>query len=97
MPRTLVREPRAVGGGYISADTRLFVWQRDQGRCRNCGGTQDLQFDHIVPRSLGGSGTAQNVELLCKECNQKKRAKLFAPGLVRIASGEPARTNGGVR
>ena len=62
----------------ISHDTRLFVWNRDGGRCRNCGATTNLQFDHIIPRAWGGSGTADNVELLCRDCNLQKNARLFA-------------------
>jgi 5-methylcytosine-specific restriction endonuclease McrA len=67
-------------GQRISHDTRLFVWARDGGRCRNCGSTTNLQFDHIIPRAWGGSGTAENVELLCRDCNLQKSARLFAPG-----------------
>jgi 5-methylcytosine-specific restriction endonuclease McrA len=39
----------------ISVDTRLFVWQRDGGACRNCGSTTNLHFDHVIPRSWGGA------------------------------------------
>jgi 5-methylcytosine-specific restriction endonuclease McrA len=63
----------------ISHDTRLFVWTRDAGCCRNCGSTSNLQFDHIIPRSWGGSGDSENVELLCRDCNLEKRARLHAP------------------
>ncbi|MBI2202848.1 MAG: HNH endonuclease [Candidatus Rokubacteria bacterium] len=63
----------------ISADTRRLVWSRDEGRCRNCGTTQELQFDHIIPKSWGGSSTAENVELLCRTCNLRKGARLNAP------------------
>jgi len=63
----------------ISADTRLFVWNRDGGRCRNCGADRHLQFDHIIPKSKGGSGVAENVELLCRDCNLRKRAGLIVP------------------
>jgi 5-methylcytosine-specific restriction endonuclease McrA len=63
----------------ISADTRLFVWTRDQGRCRSCGSTQNLQFDHVIPRAWGGSGSAENVEMLCRDCNLKKGARLNTP------------------
>ncbi len=66
-------------GQRISHDTRLFIWTRDGGRCCNCGSTKNLHFDHIIPRALGGSGTADNVELLCQDCNLKKGAHLFAP------------------
>lgn len=69
----------AESAGPISHDTRLFVWQRDQGRCQNCGSTKNLHFDHIIPRSWGGSGLAENVELLCEACNLHKGAKLFSP------------------
>jgi 5-methylcytosine-specific restriction endonuclease McrA len=64
---------------YIGPDTRRFVWARDGGRCRHCATDQDLQFDHIIPRSRGGSGVAANVELLCRTCNQRKSARLATP------------------
>jgi 5-methylcytosine-specific restriction endonuclease McrA len=63
----------------INYDTRFFVWKRDCGTCRHCGATANLQFDHIIPRSRGGSGRAANVELLCGECNNKKKARLMTP------------------
>jgi len=72
-----VREARE----RIPYDTRIFVWNRDGGRCRHCGSTENLQFDHIVPYSLGGANTAENVELLCGDCNLGKRAKLIPPPL----------------
>jgi hypothetical protein len=56
----------------IPEDVRVFVWERDGGCCQRCGANEDLQFDHIVPVSKGGSNEANNVELLCSACNQKK-------------------------
>lgn len=32
----------------------------------------NLEYDHIVPVSRGGSNTARNVELLCEVCNRSK-------------------------
>src|ERR1700733_1957780 len=69
----------AACGGYISAATRRLVWRRDGGRWRRCGSAKELHFDHIVPRSLGGSGSASNVELLCQRCNQAKGASVAVP------------------
>ncbi|MGH9359422.1 MAG: HNH endonuclease [Terriglobia bacterium] len=55
------------------------MWQRDQGQCRNCGSAKNLHFDHVIPRCWGGSSQADNIELLCEECNLRKGARLFAP------------------
>ncbi len=56
----------------IPDDVRLFVWQRDEGKCVKCGGTERLEFDHIVPVAKGGSNTERNVQLLCEACNRAK-------------------------
>lgn len=77
-PRLTAINPR--GTEPISADTRLFVWQRDGGRCRNCGSTKSLQFDHVIPASWGGAGTAHNVQVLCRDCNLRKGATLIDGG-----------------
>lgn len=56
----------------IPEDVRRFVWQRDGGKCQECGSTVTLQFDHVIPWSLGGSDTAENIRLLCAACNRLK-------------------------
>ncbi len=56
----------------IPDDVRSFVWHRDGGKCVQCGSTVDLEYDHIVPVSKGGSSTERNVQLLCVACNRRK-------------------------
>ena len=51
---------------------RLAVYNRDGGVCRRCGGTFDLQYDHIIPFVRGGPTTVDNLQLLCGRCNQRK-------------------------
>ena len=56
----------------IPDNVKIFVWQRDGGRCVRCGSQENLEFDHIIPISKGGSNTARNLQLLCEKCNRSK-------------------------
>jgi|SRR5579863_10235009 len=56
----------------IPESVRLFVWQRDSGRCVKCESNERLEFDHIIPVVEGGSSTERNVQLLCEKCNREK-------------------------
>ena len=55
------------------------VQERDKV-CQFCGTDKDLQFDHKYPVSLGGKGTLENLQLLCKECNNFKSNNLILEG-----------------
>lgn len=61
----------------IPDQVKMFVWQRDQGRCTKCGDTTRLEFDHIIPLAMGGSNTARNLQLLCETCNRAKGGHLI--------------------
>jgi len=39
----------------IPSQVKLTVWRRDHGQCVQCGSTDNLHFDHIIPFSRGGS------------------------------------------
>lgn len=60
----------------IPESVRVFVWQRDGGRCVECGGKERLEFDHIIPVVEGGATTERNIQLLCETCNRKKGRKI---------------------
>lgn len=61
---------------HISRDVRQRVWQRYGGRCAECGATEYLEFDHIVPVAKGGSNSESNVQLLCRKCNLSKSDRI---------------------
>jgi len=60
----------------VSIEIRRAVFERDGGRCVDCGGSFDLQYDHVIPFSLGGATTVANLQLLCGDCNRRKGATL---------------------
>jgi 5-methylcytosine-specific restriction endonuclease McrA len=45
-------------------------------RCLRCGAAEDLSVDHVVPLSLGGYNTIENVQPLCVRCNEEKAATI---------------------
>lgn len=45
-------------------------------RCVKCGRSfrkGDMDIDHIVPQSKGGSSSRENLQCICKHCNRSKR------------------------
>ena len=58
----------------IATSIRLSVIERDNYRCRACGiaDVDNLQADHIVPASKGGTINMQNLQTLCGVCNNRK-------------------------
>lgn len=63
------------GTPEISQDVKIAVAARDEGKCVECGTTEDLHFDHKVPCSKGGTNNVDNIRLMCGDCNRRKGAK----------------------
>ncbi|EUL92836.1 HNH endonuclease [Enterobacter hormaechei] len=57
--------------GYVplSNTIRDAIKKRDGEKCNYCGSTHDLEIDHILPVSKGGNSNAENLQVLCKQCN----------------------------
>ncbi|MEM1140109.1 MAG: HNH endonuclease [Pseudomonadota bacterium] len=58
------------------AFTRFNVFLRDNFRCQYCGATEELTFDHLIPRSRGGQTTWDNVVTACSPCNLRKGGRM---------------------
>jgi 5-methylcytosine-specific restriction endonuclease McrA len=62
---------------HIPQWVKIHVVIRDRGCCVKCGCNDSrlLEFDHLIPFSLGGpSDDPDNIRLLCIACNRSKGA-----------------------
>ena len=73
---------------YVAQDrppafTRFNLFLRDAFSCQYCRSSDDLTFDHVIPRHRGGATTWENVVAACSPCNLRKggmmpaHAKMF--------------------
>ncbi len=69
---------------HIPAEVKRQVWARDGGRCafvaRNgcrCSERGFLQFHHVVPYSVGGPATVDNIQLRCRAHNAYEAEACF--------------------
>lgn len=63
---------------YIPLSVRKSV---NDGKCNNCGKKWDLEYDHIHKFSHGGTNEASNIQMLCRNCNQRKEIKSRQKGI----------------
>jgi len=55
--------------------SRVNIYARDGYRCQYCGtvcATDDLTYDHVIPRSRGGTTCWENIVSACYACNRRK-------------------------
>lgn len=71
------------------AFTRFNLFLRDKFACQYCGSGDNLTFDHVIPRRLGGKTTWENIASACAPCNMKKGGR--TPKQARMKSVSPIR------
>ncbi len=77
--RSLYVKPTGNKRGAISKKLRYMVFERDNYTCQACGRSPKkdgviLSPDHIVPVQWGGETTLDNLQALCRKCNEGKQA-----------------------
>ncbi len=68
---------------------RRNIYARDHNRCQYCGRrfpTSELSLDHVVPRSMGGRTTWENVVCCCVACNIRKGGRTPEEAGMRLRS-----------
>lgn len=75
--KTIITEDNDTKRKSIPTKTKQEVWQRDEGKCVECGSNEKLEYDHIIPVSKGGANTVRNIQLLRENCNRTKSAKVM--------------------
>lgn len=104
-PRRAIRIPRVIQLLHYDRVprrevrfTRRNIFFRDRNRCQYCGRVflqSDLNLDHVVPLSRGGSSTWDNVVCACVACNSRKgnrtphEAGMLLVRLPRRPAGHP--------
>ena len=77
--RDIREQSTAYQRSLMTASKRYDILTRDSYRCRICGRTAHdgvkLEVDHIIPVSKGGKTIDSNLQTLCFDCNQGKKAK----------------------
>jgi 5-methylcytosine-specific restriction endonuclease McrA len=67
--------------------SRVNVFARDKYTCQYCGvrpPRSELNLDHVVPRSLGGKTTWDNVVTSCVDCNRRKGGRTPQQARLRL-------------
>jgi hypothetical protein len=76
-PLTETKELRRIAR-EIPRTTQFRVLKRENQICQICHKAvidEEIEFDHIIPWSKGGSSDDSNIRLLCSSCNKKRGNK----------------------
>ncbi len=65
-----------VAQNRVPAFTRFNLFLRDSFECVYCHSPDELTFDHLIPRRLGGKTTWENIVAACSKCNLRKGGRL---------------------
>lgn len=62
-------------GRYLPFEVKMRVVRRDNYTCQHCTKhlrDDEVEFDHVIPISKGGSSEEHNIRLTCFDCNRDK-------------------------
>ncbi len=63
---------------FLTASEWNSILLKYNNTCLGCGmKSYKLTIDHVIPVSLGGTNTIDNIQPLCSKCNSKKHTKII--------------------
>ena len=77
-PYILTRKEKFLSIRTFSEAQKLAAYENQLGICSHCHKHFDLsqmEADHITPWHEGGRTTAENCQMLCRDCNRRKSGK----------------------
>jgi hypothetical protein len=63
----------------IPEQVRIEVWRRDGGKCVRCESRENLEYDHIIPLSRGGSNTREMSSFSVRNVTEVRVPILVSP------------------
>ena len=75
IPPSVVALKKYVNHKSIPAFNRMNIFLRDEFECQYCANefsSDELTFDHVIPRRDGGKTCFENIVTSCHPCNTKK-------------------------
>lgn len=84
----------------VTKRLRFEVLRRDGFACRYCGAKAphvELTVDHVTPRALGGTDTADNLVAACQPCNAGKTSSSPSEPTVADVAADALRWSAAVR
>ena len=67
--------------------SRQNIYARDKYKCQYCGRqfpTEELTYDHIIPKSRGGKTKWENIVTCCIQCNRKKGGRIHTEAGMKL-------------
>ena len=59
-------------GNLKDKKLRTFIFEKYNNSCVYCGNNEQLEVEHIISKSKGGTDSTRNLTLSCRKCNEQK-------------------------